>query len=100
MKYLMIALMMVSTAASADYLTKDTGEVCSIPEGYNTAPYDTDFNLKGMREECEFPHVAFTVAFVKAIENLKETGLEHPICTSQLSFGGPPVRPCYQLIED
>ena len=102
MKYILIGLMLMSTAVSADYLTKDSGEVCSIPEGFNTAPYDSDFNLKGMSEDCTFPHEAAVASFVKAIEALKETGLEYPLCEDGGLVFGPTIQeyPCYELITD
>jgi hypothetical protein len=104
MKFLLTVMMMAFVQlAVADYLTKDSGEVCTIPDGFNTAPYDVDFNLKGLSEGCTFPHEGAVAAFVEAIENLQETGLKHPICEDEdgLVFGPSiAVRPCYQLIED
>jgi hypothetical protein len=102
MKYLPIVLMLISAAVSADYLTKDSGEVCTIPDGFNTAPYSADFNLKGMADMCEFPQEAAVNAFLEAIKLLQETGLEHPICVDGGLVFGPTteVRPCYQLLED
>ena len=102
MKYLLVGLMFIAAAASADYLTKDNGAVCSIPEGFNTAPYNADFNLKGMAEGCTFPHEKAVADFLKAWARVVETGLEYPICTDGQLVLGPtiPVRPCYKLITD
>jgi hypothetical protein len=55
MKLPMIALLLVSTAVSADYLTKDSGQVIHIPEGYNACAYDEQYNPRGLNDAGEFP---------------------------------------------
>jgi hypothetical protein len=55
MKLPMIALLLVSTAVSADYLTKDSGQVIHIPEGYNACAYDEQYNPRGVDEDGNFP---------------------------------------------
>ena len=84
-------------ALGQDILINEEGVTCNIPDGFNNAPYSTDYNLKGMEEFCDFPHEAVIANFLKVIARLKETGLVHPICVD-VDFGPPPT--CYKLINE
>jgi hypothetical protein len=65
MKGLAIAVAVsLSMSASADFLTRDSGEVITIPDGYNTGPYHARYNLQGMSAEGTFPGKALVDAFI------------------------------------
>ena len=58
-------------AWSQDVLVRD-GATCDVPDGFNTATYDKDYNLKGMGEFCVFPHQKVVSAFKDAIDDLRD----------------------------
>jgi len=97
-KYL-IAAILISPLAIADFLTEDNGAVCSIPDGYNTAPFSMDFNIRGKAvDSCKFPGVPF----VDAVEAALGCTIDIPICVDDELVVSPGIgiRPCYKLIEE
>jgi hypothetical protein len=85
----------------ADYLTEDNGAVCSIPDGFNTAPYDRFYNIKGKANDvCEFPGEVLIAIFLKAISTPKDIVLCEPERGLVVSPGPVLVRPCYRLITE
>jgi hypothetical protein len=100
MKYL-IALLLISPLAMADYLTEDNGAVCSIPDGHNTAKFNFDFNIWGKKpDKCEFPGIHF----IDAVESGLSCQRDIPLCDDErrvvTSPAPPHVRPCYILVTD
>ena len=62
-----LAGVFVPHGAQADFLTRDNGEVCEVPEQYNAAPFDATFNLFGLSVEgCGFPWQELTRAIAEA----------------------------------
>jgi len=94
LKIILMSFLLAGTA-SADFLTKDNGQVISIPEGYNAAPYDKQWNPRGVNEEGNFPSKAFADALA---EKFNAWALETDFPTKsecapgQLTLGAPDVR--------
>jgi hypothetical protein len=66
---LLAILALTSAGVSADYLTKDSGQVIPIPDGYNACEYDKMYNAKGYDPETgEFPAKPFADAFLKYLK--------------------------------
>jgi hypothetical protein len=97
MKKIAFVLVLISPWATADYLTRENGEVCSIPEGYNAAPFHPKYNIFGIGENCSFP-------LVKLLEDQKgeqcdKHVLQYPICETGLTISPGIARPCYKLMK-
>ncbi len=101
----LIALALLSTAVgmahAEDILIRD-GAACSLPEGFNVAPFDPLYNPNGMSDFCVFPFVPLKEALQKKLDGIT-TLPDLPECAgSQLSVspgGGPEVFPCYEVKE-
>jgi hypothetical protein len=95
MKKFIALVALLSPLAAADYLTRENGEVCSIPEGYNAAPFHPKYNIYGIGENCSFP-------LQKLLEDQKGTQcdqhvLQYPVCQTGLVISPGISRPCYEL---
>jgi hypothetical protein len=56
MKLILILMaLLISLSARADYLTKDSGQVITIPRDYNACAYDEQYNPRGFDEDGNFP---------------------------------------------
>lgn len=58
-------LLVFSGIAQADYLTRDNGQVVTIPENSNAAPFHIQLNPFGVTEDGSFPAKQLIDGFVE-----------------------------------
>jgi hypothetical protein len=88
----------LSMGVTADYLTRDNGQVVTIPDNYNAGPYHKLYNARGMNEAGKFPGKPWIDAFIFRLSLVDFPSAED--CEPQLVLGPTVPDPRCRVYED
>jgi hypothetical protein len=92
---LLVALPVLASEPVIDRVYMENGATCSVPTGFNVAPYDETWNNRGMSEFCVFP----TLVWVEAIQQFLSDYVapDLPECDTLVVSPSVQVFPCYEI---
>lgn len=96
MRMLIPILVLIALPAMADTLVRE-GATCDVPDNYNTATFNGDYNIRGMGEFCEFPLRPLIDAINDKLEDCEQSPPEIPECETLVISPTIPVYPCYVI---
>jgi hypothetical protein len=97
MRSLILSLILITPVVFAqDILIRD-GATCDIPDKYNAAAFDGQYNAWGMGEFCVFPFKPLVDAINKKLDNCEATPPEIPECGGLVISPSVAVFPCYEI---
>jgi hypothetical protein len=88
----------LSAGATADFLTRDNGQVVTIPDGYNAGPYHKTYNTRGMSDAGTFPGKPWIDAFIFRLSLVDFPSAED--CEPKLVLGTTIPDPRCRVYED